>query len=140
MTKKEKAIEIIQATRQILSEPESWTKDELAKDSFGYSCDAESNDAECFCLAGALYRSAIDSGYIGSNTDEHDNEAEWEIINEEIIQLFQDNFPKHEGLTKLLEPLSDGKNNFVEYIGYNDILETEHHHIIQLLDNTLGRI
>ena len=135
MTKKEKAIEIIQAARQILSEPEYWTKDELAKDSSGYSCDAESNDAECFCLAGALYRSAIDLGYIGSNTDEHDNEAEWEIINEEIVKLFQENFPKHEGLAEILKSLNDRK--FVEYVSYNDITETEHWHIIDLLDNTL---
>ena len=136
MTKKEKAIEIIQAARQILSEPESWTKDELAKDSSGYSCDAESNDAECFCLAGALYRSAIDLGYIGSNTDEHDNEEEWEIINEEIVKLFQDNFPKHKQITDLMTTLN---RDFIEYVGYNDLDATEHHHIIQLLDRTLER-
>jgi hypothetical protein len=46
---------------ELIDSPEKWTKGEYARDASGKSIDFSSNDAQCFCLRGAIYRLGDDN-------------------------------------------------------------------------------
>lgn len=51
-------LEVLRGARELLSEPERWTKDAGARDAKGAPCGWDAEDASCWCLDGALCRLA----------------------------------------------------------------------------------
>ena len=56
------ALDVLTKTRELLSDPERWTKGSMAKNASGCTVRPDREDAVCFCLDGALTRAAGGSG------------------------------------------------------------------------------
>jgi hypothetical protein len=50
------AVNELRAVRAIVADPAHWTQGAYAKDSIGLQVTPQSNQAVCFCLAGALHK------------------------------------------------------------------------------------
>lgn len=66
--------EILRAARQLIGQPEHWTKRAAARDAHGGVCLASSVDAVCFCAYGAVTHAEV-RAEITTDADEFLNKA-----------------------------------------------------------------
>ena len=55
-------LDILKAGRELLSDPNRWTKRTLARDKNGHATDVYDAKATCFCSLGAMHRAALHKG------------------------------------------------------------------------------
>lgn len=102
------ALQIVEKTLVLLEDPKAWTKHALAKSAYGLRVDAESTEAVCFCLMGALTHSS-------TNQDRPEAWAAYDAVRHVINRhipgaLVQD---------------------------FNDAPATEHRHVVSILRETV---
>ena len=101
----------LKEVRQLLFDPEHWTKGAHAKDKYGNQVRITDQNARCWCLQGACYRVCLDI-----STDE-----------DEDMKVF-------EQLLTFLETLTDGRT----IPGWNDDKERRYTDVIDLLDRAIA--
>ncbi|WP_037500667.1 DUF6197 family protein [Sphingomonas jaspsi] len=100
--------------REILADPEHWTKDSFARDDNGYFIDPTEPVARCFCLDGALIRAA------------HELHPEVNTSNPYRFGEYRD--------------AADRLSNFAgrNHLQFNDDPETTHADVLALIDKAIA--
>lgn len=106
-----KSSEILQKTRDLLSDPSHWTKGEFARDASQKWTNVRNPEATCWCSWGALSRTIVDFQL------------------EETGQ----NIPLHEGFSQVPTLRTRGDNITL----MNDHPDTTHAEILQGFDNAI---
>ena len=65
-----KSVEVLTKARELISDPAKWTQGASAKNRDGKVVGLMSDDAECFCLIGAIDRITLDG-------EDADNDTAW---------------------------------------------------------------
>jgi hypothetical protein len=98
-----KVTETLVGAREILNDPNRWTREFQARDSTGAACAWNDSEAVCFCLMGAINRAAM-------NIDPNDRVPAYEAMDEldkvidNAIPVFNDRpSTTHEDILKALD-------------------------------------
>jgi len=94
---------ILVRARQILAQPQSWTKGEAARDAKGHATACSASDATCFCTIGAVERARHEMD-AGPAEIDRALDAIRAATNRVFISAFNDDLKtKHEDVLAVLD-------------------------------------
>lgn len=109
---------IIRNVRELLQDPQRWTKETLARDEQGETRLPESPKATCWCLLGAL------DSQVSYTSDRHMD------IEQALVKNIKKLFPRRTSQTAFHLPITE----------FNDHPDTMHEDVLKVLDETLANL
>ena len=75
------ALDILTEARELLSDPDNWTRYTLARDSEGVEVNTNHPDAVCWCAVGALFHTGVGLNEYGEMS------PLWGVVDEALVRL-----------------------------------------------------
>lgn len=123
--------EILEETLKVIDKPEKWIKGSMAHNANGEHVDVASDDAECFCLAGAILKASYNLDVIP-----------YKIINLEEHEYIEEHVTSTTGkiLRKNLPEAFTKKYPFIGFVAFNDRNETTYEEVINLVQKSINSL
>ena len=101
----------------IFTSEEKWTRGAMAQNKYNKTVTIHSEEATCWCLAGAIQKAALELKVTPHSLNEK-NEIFYIVIEEEVQALLQPELGDFDSLTEFNDDIDTEFNNVIEILNY----------------------